>query len=208
MNDATYQLHAISDKDISIKFFSNSSKKPILQHKIHKGFTRTLTFSSPLTLISGGDDKKIVAYNAEAQKMVLEKNVISRILKLANNNLMNLLVTAVKKNKILVNSLSSFKTVDIISLDEEISDVNWLNDTKILVSGSGNQKGFVKIFDLRKSSSAYQSQFFEFCENVNGVKIVNDKHLVAYSDSIFVINFFLLFLDFGSSTEIEREDFF
>lgn len=120
--------------------------------------------------------------------MILEKNVISPVIKLSNNNLMNLLVTAVKSNKLLVNSLSSFKTVDIIRVKGEIASVNWLNETKVLVSGRDEerQEGFVKIFDLRKTNSPYQAKFFDFCEKVNGVQLVDDEHLIGYSDSVFV----------------------
>lgn len=187
-------IHAISDKDRGVKLFQGANKNPTIQHKYHQGFVRSMIFHSALTLISGGDDKKIVAFDTNKKKCILEKTVASRILKLEGNLNSNYLISGLSNNKIVVTTLSSFKTVDIISLyDGEIKNISWMNDTKILACGVSEEtrNGFVKIFDLRKTNLVYEAKEFEGVA-IEGVKAINEEHLVAYSHRLHVF-FFLIF---------------
>lgn len=183
-----YQLHAISDKDRSVKLFYQDSKRPVMQHKIHNGYVRSLKFLSPSYLISGGDDKKVAIYDADVQKGILERNFLSRVLGFDHNNRMDLLITAISSNQIAIDQLSCLEAIDAILIDGRVTSTSWLDNNRILVTGEEEAKarGFVKIFDLRNTKNPYKEKFFDE-DIIQGAQYIDEENIVAHSDSVLVI---------------------
>jgi hypothetical protein len=106
------------------------------------------------------------------------------------------LLTAQKNSEILVNSLSTLKTIDVIDFgEEELAMTDWNGYSMVAAGGDFEGNGIVKLYDLRKTSKPVKEKKFDGLRNgFSCVKALSRDNLLLVSDKVSVSDFFKVFL--------------